>query len=73
MTTERTIPLKPIVEPTEISIPPVTITAIMPSATMATKAKLRVTLKRFCGVAKVEVTNESRTHATIVASTTQKT
>ena len=73
MTTERTIPLTPIVEPTEISIPPVTITAIMPSATIATKAKLRVTLNRFCCVANVEVTNESRMQAMIVASTTQKT
>src|SRR6202012_4765614 len=40
---------------------------------MATKAKLRVTLKRFCGVAKVEVTNESAMQATIVAATTQNT
>src|ERR1700757_2757810 len=73
MTTESTIPLKPIVEPTEISMPPVTITAIMPSATIATKAKLRVTLNKFCDVAKVDVANDSITQATIVASTTQNT
>src|SRR5579863_4209077 len=73
MTTESTMPLMPIVEPTEMSMPPVTITAIMPSATMATNAKLRVTLKMFCCVAKVDVTNESTMQPTIVASTTQNT
>lgn len=36
-------------------MPPVTIAAIMPRATMATNVKLRVTLKRFCDVAKVGV------------------
>src|SRR5262245_5738942 len=43
------------VEPTDRSMPPVMMTAVMPSAMMATNAKLRVTLNRFCGVAKVSV------------------
>ena len=38
-------------------MPPVTITAVMPSPTMPTKAKLRVTLNRLLGVAKVVVSS----------------
>ena len=71
MATLRTMPLTPIVEPTERSMPPVTITAVMPSATIATKAKLRVTLKRFCGVAKVLVASDRTMQAMSVASTIQ--
>ena len=53
-------------------MPPVMMTAVMPSATMATNAKLRVTLKRFCGVAKVSVTQLSTTQAMTAATNTQK-
>ena len=47
-------------EPTDRSMPPEMMTTVMPSAMMPTKAKLRVTLKRFCGVAKVSVSDGER-------------
>src|SRR5277367_5930637 len=39
--------VRPMIEPTERSIPPVAITAVMPSAMMPMKEKLRVMLKKF--------------------------
>ena len=53
-------------------MPPVMITAVIPMATMATKAKLRVTLNRFCGVANASVTNDRTTAASSAAASTQK-
>ncbi len=50
-------------------MPPVMITAVMPIAMIATKAKLRVTLKRLRSVAKVSVRRASATQARIAAST----
>ena len=49
--------------PTDRSIPPVMMTAVMPIAMMATKAKLRVTLNRFCWVAKTSLASASTTNA----------
>ena len=40
---------RPMIEPTERSMPPVMITQVMPSAMIAKGAKLRVTLPMFCG------------------------
>ncbi len=48
------------------------ITAVMPSATMPTKAKLRVTLNRLRSVAKVSVASESAMQAITAAKNTQK-
>ena len=53
-------------------MPPVMITAVMPSAAMAMNEKFRVTLKTFCRVANVSVTRLSATHAMTVATNTQK-
>ena len=50
---QSTIATKAITEPTERSIPPVMITAVMPIAMMPIAAKLRVTLKKFALVANV--------------------
>ena len=58
--------------PTDRSMPPVMMTAVMPMAMMATKAKLRVTLNRFCCVANTSLENDSTTKATIAAMVTQK-
>ena len=58
--------------PTDRSMPPVTMTAVMPIAMIATKAKLRVTLNRFCCVAKTSLANDSTTKATTAAIETQK-
>ena len=52
-------------------MPPVMITAVIPIATMATKAKLRVTLNRFCGVANESVANDRMTAASRAAASTQ--
>ena len=41
------------IEPTDRSMPPVAITATMPSAMMPMNEKLRVVLNRFSGVAKL--------------------
>ena len=57
--------------PTDRSMPPVMMTAVMPMAMMATKAKLRVTLNRFCCVAKTSLANDSTTNATTAATDTQ--
>ena len=45
-----TMPVRQRTDPTERSMPPVMITAVMPSAMMPTKAKLRKTLKMLPGV-----------------------
>src|SRR5437868_1387681 len=58
--------------PTDRSMPPVMITAVMPTAMMATKAKLRVTLNRFCCVAKTSLASVSTAKATTAATDTQK-
>src|SRR5262245_1512542 len=70
-TTPVTIADRQSVEPTERSMPPVMITIVIPMATMATKAKFRVTLKRFCGVAKASVANDRITAASSAAASTQ--
>ena len=59
--------------PTERSIPPLTMTAVMPIAMMATKAKLRVTLNRFCWVAKTSLASARTTNAATAATETQNT
>ena len=43
-----TMPERTSTAPTDRSMPPAIMTAVMPIATIATKAKLRVTLNRFC-------------------------
>jgi hypothetical protein len=53
-------------------MPAVTMTAVIPSATMPTKAKLRVTLNRLRSVAKVSVATVRATQATTAARNTQK-
>ena len=58
--------------PTDRSMPPVMMTAVMPIAMIATKAKLRVTLNRFCWVAKTSLASDSTTNATTAATETQK-
>src|SRR5262245_21146687 len=70
-TTAVTIAERHRIEPTERSIPPVMITAVIPIATIATKAKLRVTLNRFCGVANDSVASDSTTAASSAAASTQ--
>src|SRR6185295_14088602 len=57
--------------PTDRSMPPLTITAVMPIAMMATNAKLRVTLNRFCWVANTSLVNAKTTNATTAATETQ--
>src|SRR5262245_23470162 len=57
--------------PTERSMPPVTMTAVMPSAMIPTKAKLRVTLNRFCCVAKTSLDSDRTTKASAAATDTQ--
>src|SRR5262245_60379395 len=71
-TTPVTMAARQRIEPTDRSMPPVMITAVIPMATIATKAKLRVTLNRFCGVAKALVANDRTTAASRAAASTQK-
>src|SRR5215469_9031167 len=71
ITTPSTMPVRHTTEPTDRSMPPVMMTAVMPRATMATKAKLRVTLNRFCSVAKVSVASVKATNASTVTRKTQ--
>ena len=52
-------------------MPPVMITIVMPSATTATKVKLRVTLNRLLEVANELVANDRNTQATHTATKTQ--
>ena len=59
-------------EPTDRSMPPVMITIVMPSAMIATKVKLRVTLKRLFEVANELVANDRKMQASMTASKTQK-
>src|SRR5262245_33993850 len=70
-TTAVTIAARQRIEPTDRSMPPVMITAVIPMATIATKAKFRVTLKRFCGVANEVVANDRMTAASRAAARTQ--
>ena len=70
-TTPVTIADRQRIEPTDRSMPPVMITAVIPMATMATKAKFRVTLNRFCGVANASVANDRMTAASRAAASTQ--
>src|SRR5215471_5199366 len=72
MPTASTIADRHSVDPTDRSMPPVMMTAVMPSAMIATNAKLRVTLNRFCGVAKVSVMSVRMRHATAAVTSTQK-
>ena len=58
-------------DPTERSMPPVMITMVMPSAMIATKVKLRVTLNRLFGVANELVANDRKTQAAQTATRTQ--
>src|SRR5579871_4073526 len=58
-------------DPTDRSMPPVMITMVMPSATTATKVKLRVTLNRLFEVANELVANDRNTQATQTATNTQ--
>jgi hypothetical protein len=66
-----TIALRTTLDPTDRSMPPDAITAVMPIAMIATKAKLRATLKRFLSLAKESVSKVSARHATIAATRTQ--
>ena len=59
-------------EPTERSMPPVMITIVIPSAMIATKVKLRVTLKMLFEVANELVANDRKMQARITATETQK-
>ena len=73
ISTPTTIADSPMTEPTDRSMPPVMITAVMPKATMATSEKLRVTLNRLLDLVKVSVTVLSSTIAMSAASSTQNT
>jgi len=70
-TTPVTIAETQRIEPTDRSMPPVMITAVIPIATIATNAKLRVTLKRFWGVANDSVASDRTTAASKAAASTQ--
>ena len=59
-------------EPTDRSMPPVMITIVIPSATIATKVKLRATLKMLFEVANELVANDRKMQARITATETQK-
>ena len=58
-------------DPTERSMPPVMMTIVMPSAMIATKVKLRVTLNRLFGVANKSVANDRKMPAPQTAMKTQ--
>src|SRR5262245_33335678 len=70
-TTPVTIADRQRVEPTDRSMPPVMITAVIPIATMATNTKFRVTLNRFCGVANALVAKDRTAAASSAAASTQ--
>ena len=57
--------------PTDRSMPPVMMTAVMPIAMIATNAKLRVTLNRFCCVANTSLATDIATNAITAATDTQ--
>ena len=59
-------------EPTDRSMPPVMITIVIPSATIATKVKLRATLKMLFEVANELVANDRKMQARMTATETQK-
>src|SRR5689334_20221872 len=71
MTTASVILHRTSTEPTDRSMPPVMITIVMPSATTATKVKLRVTLNRLFEVANEFVANDRKAQATQTATNTQ--
>ena len=58
-------------EPTDRSMPPVMMTIVMPSAIIATKVKLRVTLNRLFGVANEFVAKDRKMQAPQTATKTQ--
>jgi hypothetical protein len=58
-------------DPTERSIPPVTMTAVWPSATRPMNARFRVTLKKLSWLAKVGDAAAMPTQSTRVATVTQ--
>ena len=66
-----TMPDRTSTAPTERSMPPVMITAVIPSAMMPTKAKFRVTLNRFCCVAKTSLATDRIRKASTAANDTQ--
>src|ERR1700748_1666766 len=66
------MPARQTMDPTDRSMPPVMMTAVMPSATMPTNSKWRWTLNRFVRVANVSVASESAITATTAAINTQK-
>ena len=64
---------RPMIEPTDRSMPPVMITTIMPSAMMPNGAKLRVMLAKFSAVQKARLEDaHARRPATSSATITQK-
>ena len=67
-----TMPASARIAPTERSMPPVMITAVMPRPMMPTKAQLRATLKRLLAVKKTSVESDSPTKAITEATNTQK-
>ena len=58
-------------DPTDRSMPPEPMTAVMPSAMIPTKAKLRVTLNRFLSVANTSDASDSRMQAIAAATKIQ--
>src|ERR1051325_1264189 len=66
-----TIPEMPTTDPTDKSIPPVIMTAVMPMAMMPMNAKLRVTLKILSSVRNTEDICDMVTHMTNSAMVTQ--
>src|SRR5262245_32839546 len=66
-----TMPDRASTAPTDRSMPPVTITAVIPSAMIPTNAKFRVTLNRFCCVAKTSLATDRTRKASTAASDTQ--
>src|SRR5262245_46033718 len=71
MPTASTIADRHSVEPTDRSMPPVMMTAVIPSAMIATNWKWGVTLDSFCGVAKLSVMSVRIRHATAAVTSTQ--
>ena len=72
ITTPSSIPERPTIEPTDRSIPPQMMTAVIPRAITPTKAKLRVTLNRFCGLANLSLSTLKNRQASTVAAKIQK-
>ena len=70
MTMAQVIADRAMVEPTERSMPPVTITRVTPSVTMPTKEKFFATLARFPGLRKAELRKDITTMMTMRAAAT---